>query len=357
MTLREQATWWGIGLVAFIVILILLSNVLLPFLLGAAIAYFTDPLADRLEAKGLSRTLSTVIITSVALVVAILALLILIPLLINQISLAANAAPGIIGALRELLEFHVLPLIFPDADKATVLTDALSKFQEQVKSISVKLLQSAWSVGMAGIEFVTLAVVTPVVAFYLLLDWDNMIARIDDMLPRPHAETIRDLSKKVDRVLAGFVRGQLTVCLVLGSFYATALIIIQLPFGLLVGLFAGLISFIPFVGSILGGLLSIGIAVFHFWDDPVWIVAVVIVFGIGQLVEGNYLTPKLVGGSVGLHPVWLMFALSAFGALFGFAGLLIAVPAAAVIGVFLRFSIEHYKQGRLYRGVDGDSGA
>ncbi|MEM7546882.1 MAG: AI-2E family transporter [Pseudomonadota bacterium] len=356
MTIREQATWWGVGLVVFIVLLIMLSNVLLPFLLGAAIAYFTDPLADRLEAKGLSRTLSTVVITAVALVVAVLALLILIPLLINQISLAANAAPGIIGAVRELLELHVLPLIFPDTDKAAVLTEALAKFQDQIRTISTTVLQSAWSVGMAGVEFITLAVFTPVVAFYLLLDWDNMIARIDELLPRQHADTIRELSVRVDRVLAGFVRGQLTVCLILGSFYAASLIVIQLPFGLLVGLFAGLISFIPFVGSILGGTLSIGIAIFYFWGDPIWILAVAGVFAIGQVVEGNYLTPKLVGGSVGLHPVWLMFALSAFGAMFGFTGLLIAVPAAAVIGVFLRFSIEHYKQGRLYRGAEGNPG-
>lgn len=352
MTLREQATWWSVGLIVFILLLIMLSNVLLPFVLGAAIAYFTDPLADRLEARGLSRTLATVVITVTALFVSIIALLVLIPLLINQISLAVNAAPGIIGTIRDLLEKEILPVVFPDAAEGTVLTEALGRFQEQVKTLSVTLLQSAWSVGMAGIEFVTLAVVTPVVAFYLLLDWDHMIARIDDMLPRQHAETIRTLSFRVDRVLAGFVRGQMTVCLILGSFYAASLIILQLPFGLLVGIFAGLISFIPFVGSILGGVLSIGIAVFHFWDDPVWILAVAAVFAVGQVVEGNYLTPKLVGGSVGLHPVWLMFALSAFGAVFGFTGLLIAVPAAAVIGVFLRFSIEHYKQGRLYRGAE-----
>jgi predicted PurR-regulated permease PerM len=179
-----------------------------------------------------------------------------------------------------------------------------------------------------------------------------MVERIDDLLPRHHRDTLRELAKRVDRVLAGFVRGQLTVCLILGVFYAAGLIIVQLPFGLLVGMFAGLISFIPFVGSILGGALSIGIALFHFWDSPEWIVAVFVIFAIGQVVEGNFLSPKLVGGSVGLHPVWLMFSLSAFGGLFGFTGLLIAVPTAAVIGVFLRFSIEQYKTGRLYNGVD-----
>lgn len=353
MTLGEQARWWGLGLIAFIVILVLLADVMLPFVLGAAIAYFTDPLADRLERGGVSRTWATVIITAGALFITVALVIVLTPLLIDQIRLAVDAAPGIIGTARELLEAHVLPILMPEGSATgNVLTDALTKFQQQVQGLAAKLLESAWNVGMAGVQFVSLIVVTPVVAFYLLLDWDNMIGRIDDLLPRQHAGTIRMLAGRVDAVLDGFVHGQLSVCMILGAFYAVSLMLIGLPFGLLVGLFAGLISFIPFVGSILGGLLSIGIAVFHFWGDWVSIGAVAIVFVIGQVVEGNYLSPKLVGGSVGLHPVWLMFALSAFGGLFGFTGLLIAVPAAAVIGVFLRFSIEQYKAGRLYNGTE-----
>ncbi|MEX2520381.1 MAG: AI-2E family transporter [Paracoccaceae bacterium] len=354
MTLREQAGWWALGLIVFIALLVLLSNVLLPFLLAAAIAYFTDPLADRLERRGCSRVLATVIITAGAIFFAALALMVLIPLLINQIQLAVEAAPEFFAAGRTFLETKVFPLFDQDGALGAALTQGMNQAQSQIKDISVGVLQGALSVSLAGFQIVALAVVTPVVAFYLLLDWDRMIAQIDDMLPRPHKETIRGLAQKVDRVLAGFVRGQMTVCLILGAFYAIALTLIQLPFGLLVGIFAGLISFIPFVGSILGGALSIGIALFYFWSDPIWILATAAIFGIGQAVEGNYLTPKLVGGSVGLHPVWLMFALSAFGALFGFTGLLIAVPAAAVIGVFLRFSIEKYKQGGLYRGEKRD---
>jgi predicted PurR-regulated permease PerM len=156
--------------------------------------------------------------------------------------------------------------------------------------------------------------------------------------------------RELDRVLAGFVRGQLSVCAILGAFYAVALSLIGLQFGLLIGAFAGLISFIPFVGSILGGVLSLAVAVAQFWDQPQMIAAVAAVFVAGQAAEGNFLTPKLVGGQVGLHPVWLMFALSAFGSLFGFVGLLIAVPAAAGIGVISRFLIERYKAGRLYLG-------
>lgn len=354
MKTREQAKWWIAGLIALLLILYFLSDVLLPFLLGAGIAYFTDPIADKLEKRGFSRVVSTVIITVFAFLVMTIAMMILIPLLLNQIRLAVDAAPGIIGGVRELLQLHVLPLIDNNGSMGKALNTALVNMQSHIKDISVRVLQGAWSVGLAGFQIISIAVVTPVVAFYLLMDWDRMIARIDDLLPRHHADTIRGLMRQVDSVLAGFVRGQLTVCLILGSFYAAALIAIQLPFGLLVGLFAGLISFIPFVGSILGGALSIGIALVYFWNDPLWIAATALVFGMGQAVEGNYLTPKLVGGSVGLHPVWLMFALSAFGGMFGFAGLLIAVPAAAVIGVFLQFSIEQYKNSRLYSGVDED---
>ena len=352
MTLGEQARWWGVGLIALVLILLLLADVLAPFVMGAAIAYFADPLADRLERRGVSRILATVIITVTALIAFVLLVAIVTPLVANQIRLAVSAAPGIIDSIRAFIDQTVLPLLPMDTSNGNILSEALTRFENQVRDISVKVLESAWSLGMAGVNFITLAVITPVVAFYLLLDWDNMVERIDDLLPRQHRDTIRELAERVDGVLAGFVRGQLTVCLILGVFYAAGLIIVQLPFGLIVGMFAGLISFIPFVGSILGGALSIGIALFHFWDSPEWIVAVAGIFVIGQVVEGNFLSPKLVGGSVGLHPVWLMFSLSAFGALFGFTGLLIAVPTAAVIGVFLRFSIEQYKTGRLYKGVD-----
>ena len=177
-----------------------------------------------------------------------------------------------------------------------------------------------------------------------------MVAKLDSYLPLDHADTIRELIAETDRVLAGFVRGQLTVCAVLGSFYGIALMAVGLEFGLVVGFLAGALSFIPFVGSIGGGLLSIGLAVFQFWNEPIMIGVVAFVFVFGQLVEQNYLTPKLVGSSVGLHPVWLLLALSAFASLYGFVGMLIAVPAAAVIGVFFGFGLKQYKAGRLYQG-------
>jgi len=346
MTVREQLGWWGVGLLAFVLLLWLLADALLPFVLGAALAYLTDPIADRLERAGLSRTLATVVITIGSLGLAVLALLLIIPVLVDQVQSAIAAAPGYVERLRDFVATRLPEL----ADQESALRGALESLREKAQGWSGAVLKRLWSSGVAVVDFVSLMVITPVVAFYLLLDWDRMIAWIDDCLPREHRRMVQGLATELDTKLAGFVRGQLSVCAILGVFYAVALTVIGLEFGLLIGAFAGLISFIPFVGSIMGGILSIGVAVAQFWGDWGWIAAVVGVFVFGQVMEGNVLTPRFVGGQVGLHPVWLIFALSAFGSLFGFVGLLIAVPAAASIGVLSRFLVGHYKDGRLYKG-------
>ena len=348
----EQLRYWGIGAIVFVAFLWLVGDTLLPFLVGMTIAYFLDPVADRLEASGFSRLWATVVITAGVLFVATMTLVILIPLVIDQTQALIAAAPGYADTLRTWLEGR-----FPDLlEEGSAVQVALSQTVETVRARIPDIANSILASGIAVLDFFILLVVAPVVAFYMLMDWDRMVATIDGWLPRDHRATIRSLARQVDDVLAGFVRGQLTVCLILGSFYALGLTVVGLQFGLVIGLFAGLISFIPFVGSIMGGALSIGVALFQFWDEPVWIAAVGAIFVIGQTVEGNVLTPKLVGGSVGLHPVWLMFALSAFGALMGFTGLLIAVPVAAVIGVLARFAIGTYMSGRLYRGIEGQDG-
>ena len=196
-----------------------------------------------------------------------------------------------------------------------------------------------------------LFVIVPVVAVYLLLDWDRMIERIDALLPRDHAPVIRRLAGEVDKTLAAFIRGMGTVCIILGAYYAISLMLVGLQFGLVVGFVAGLLTFIPYVGAIVGGALAIGLALFQFWGDWVWIVVVAGIFQVGQLIEGNVLTPKLVGESIGLHPVWLILSLSVFGTLFGFVGMLVAVPVAAALGVLVRFVIEQYTDSRLYKGL------
>lgn len=197
--------------------------------------------------------------------------------------------------------------------------------------------------GFAIFNLISLLLITPVVAFYMLRDWDMFIAKVDSLLPRRSKASIREQARQIDRTLAGFIRGQLSVCVILGTYYSLGLYLVGLDLGLLVGFIAGLISFIPYVGSIVGFLLSIGIAFAQF-DSLMPILQVVLVFVTGQFLEGNFLTPKLVGENVGLHPVWVMFALLAGGVLLGFLGLMIAVPLAAVIGVLLRHAIENYKK-------------
>ena len=346
---REQVSWWLAGLAVLVLFMWAIAGVLLPFLAGAALAYFLDPVADRLERRGFSRTLATATITVAMATIFILALVLIIPTFTEQVRALIEQAPVYADAIRDFVETR-----FPQVlDDGGAVAHALDTFRGRAEEWSVAALKSAWTGGMAVVDFLTLMVITPVVAFYLLMDWDRLTAKVDGWIPRDHVHTVRRLGREIDGVLAGFVRGQLTVCVILGTFYAGALMLAGLQFGLLIGLFAGLISFIPFIGSILGGTLSIGVALFQFWGEPYMILIVAGIFLVGQAVEGNFLSPKLVGGSVGLHPVALMFALSAFGSLLGFTGLLIAVPLAAAIGVLGRFAIEQYMEGRLYQGHSG----
>jgi predicted PurR-regulated permease PerM len=213
-----------------------------------------------------------------------------------------------------------------------------------------RFLQSLWSGGQAIISIFALLVVTPVVAFYLLVDWDRMVATIDAWVPVRHRDTVRRLAREIDDAIAGFVRGQTAVCLILGTFYAVALSLIGLNFGALIGMVSGILTFIPYVGSLTGLVLSAGVAVVQFWPDWTMILATLGIFIFGQFVEGNVLSPKLVGDAVGLHPVWLMFALVAFGSLFGFVGLLLSVPLAAAAGVLARFALQRYLASPLYHG-------
>jgi predicted PurR-regulated permease PerM len=211
-------------------------------------------------------------------------------------------------------------------------------------------LKSLWSGGRALVSLFSLIVVTPVVAFYLIYDWHRMLKTVDGWVPVHQRATVRQLAREIDAAIAGFVRGQSAVCLILGSFYAVALTLSGLNFGLLIGLISGLITFIPYVGSMTGLILSLGVAVAQFWPDYTSILIVLGIFLVGQFLEGNVLAPKLVGESVGLHPVWLIFALLAFGYLFGFVGLLVAVPLAATIGVLARFALRRYLESSLYTG-------
>jgi len=348
LPVKQQLGYWGIATAVFLIVLWFLGDVILPFVLGGAIAYFLDPVADRLERLGLGRAASVVVITLVALLIFVLMALLVVPTLVEQSIALFDIAPQLARDLQGFLSGHFPSMFEPES----TLHKMLLSLGETIRDRGGEVLQTALSSAASLLNLVLLFVIVPVVAFYLLYDWDHMVEKIDGLLPRDHAPVIRDLARQIDRTLASFIRGMGTVCLVLGTFYAVALMLVGLQFGLVVGAFAGLITFIPYVGSIVGGVLAVGLALFQFWGDWVSIGLVAAIFVSGQVIEGNFLTPKLVGSSVGLHPVWLIFALSAFGTLFGFVGMLVAVPVAASLGVITRFAILQYKDSRLYRGLD-----
>lgn len=345
---KQQLTYWGIATGLFLLVLWSLGQVLAPFLVGGAIAYFLDPVADRLERLGLSRVAATTVISLSALLISVLLVLAVIPSLASQTAALVEAIPTIFRKLQVFLTDQFPGLL----DENSVIRRTILSIGDNLKDWGTEVAKTVFSSALSVLNALLFLVVVPVVAFYLLLDWDNMVAKIDVLIPRDHVAVIRDLAGRIDRVLAAFVRGQISVCIVLGAFYSATLMLAGLDFGLLVGAIAGTITFIPYVGALVGGALAIGLALFQFWGDWVSIGIVAGIFAIGQFLEGNVITPRLVGNSVGLHPVWLLFALSAFGSTFGFVGMLVAVPVTAALGVLTRWGIEQYHQSRLYSGID-----
>lgn len=350
LPVKDQIKYWTVAAALLLIFLWLLGDILLPFVLGASLAYLLDPIVDRLERLGTGRILGTTLVLAAAFLVIFFIFILLIPLAFDQMRLFATAAPDLLIMVQKLV-VNQLASISPGSE---ALNSTLSKFstiaQEKLGLIFGSLMASAISI----IDIIMLMVITPVVAVYLLVDWDRILLKINDLIPLDHAPVVRSLAAEIDSTLSAFVRGMITVCLILGVYYATALTIIGLEFGLIIGLIAGLVSFIPFVGALLGGILAIGLALLQFWGEFQSVALVIGIFIVGQIFEGNILTPKLVGNSVGLHPVWLILALSLFGAFFGFIGLLLAVPLAASTGVILRFLVKNYKVSRLYLGNNGN---
>ncbi|MCV6598296.1 MAG: AI-2E family transporter [Mangrovicoccus sp.] len=351
LPVETQMRYWGIAAVVFFAALWFLGDQILPFVLGAAIAYLLDPLADRLEEWGLSRGMAVAVISVGFLLGFVIVAILLLPALARQAIELVNAAPELLRNLHDFVNARV-PGGFSPGSPAS---EALASIGQNIQEKGTELLNGLLSSAMSIVSVVMLFFIVPVVAVYLLIDWDKLVARIDDLLPRDHAPTIRRLASEMDLVLGSFLRGQGTVCLIQGSFYAVALMLAGLNYGLVVGFLGGLLSFIPYVGSIVGGVLAIGLAAFQFWGDWLQIALIAGIFFFGQIVEGNFLTPKLVGSSVGMHPVWLLLSLSIFGALFGFVGMLIAVPVSATINVIIRFLTDHYLNGRLYQGMAGQN--
>lgn len=345
-----QRTWaWGIAFAIFFGLIYLLGDVLTPFIIGAAVAYLLDPACDKLESIGCSRIIATCIITATFFIIAAAVLVLVAPLLVTQILNLAHNIPEYTIALQEksvyvlgLLEKHLSP---EEVDK---LRDTFGSASSDIVKFILGLGNGLMSIGGSLMTLVSTALITPIVTFYLLRDWDIIIAKIDSWLPRATVGVIRKQIKLVDETLSGFARGQATVCFTLGIFYGSGLFLAGLDFGFIVGFITGLISFVPYFGMLVGITVGTAIAIAQFGEvTPVLIV--VGIFIAGQILEGNILTPKLVGDRVGLHAVWIIFALMAGGAMFGFVGILVAVPLMAIIGVLVRFSLDQYLQGPLYK--------
>lgn len=353
MSLSRQVAFWGAALAALILFLYVFSDILLPFVAGMALAYALDPIADWLEHCGLNRLCATLAILALLLLVLALVLALLVPVLIREFADFVENLPSFVDKLQSLVSSA---LHSPLSDYLGIdLNDiggSLAGATSEVAGWLAKVVASLWTGGRAVLNIVSLLVITPIVAVYMLYDWDRLVAQIDSLLPRNHVNEIRQIARDIDRAIAGFVRGQGLVSLIMAAFYSTALVLVGLNFGFLIGLVTGLLGFVPFVGAFIGFVVSLAVALAQFWPDWLWIALTLSIFVIGQLIENNFLQPRLIGQNIGLHPVWVIFALLAFGYLFNFVGVLLAIPTAAAVGVLVRYGLKRYRESPIYRGTN-----
>lgn len=347
--------WVGL-LVAALILLGLVQSILLPFAAGLVIAYILAPAVARLERRGVGRSLGSLAVLIVFLLVVAFVLLLLVPLIQVQVVQLISKVPSLVsglqaqlGNLMDMLQQHLA------ADEVAKIRDALSSKVGEAVTWLASAVQSVVTSSIAILNIISLVIITPIVTFFLLRDWAAMVAMVDSCLPRPSLDTLRGLARVISDTLVGFIHGQALICLILAAYYTIALTAAGLDSSLAVGVLIGVLAIIPMLGVTTGFALSVGLAASQFgtWTKVFVIIGI---FVFGQLVEANILTPKLVGDRVHLHPVWVIFALFAGGALFGFVGILLAVPAAAVIGVLIRFSLSRYRGSGLYDPSQPDGG-
>jgi len=350
---RHELRFWGLVLGGVVVLLWLLREILLPFVLGMAIGYFLDPVVERLGRWGMGRAAAAGLLILASFAAGVIGLVLFVPPLIAQTIDLAHHVPDLIGAGRDRLAPWLERAVAgvrttPAGDLSKPLAQAAQQALGEIATMAGGLVTR----GIALVNVLSLLAVTPLVAFYLLRDWPRIVAEVDGWLPRTHADTIRAQLRAMDDVLAGFARGSAIVCAVLAAFYALALSVVGLDFALVIGLTAGGVSFVPYLGFAVGLVSSVGVALYQFWPSWVHVAVVLGIFLAGQVVSDYVLTPQLMGDRVGLHPLWVLFAVFAGGALFGFVGLLLAVPACAMIGVLARFAVARYKASPMYLGGD-----
>jgi predicted PurR-regulated permease PerM len=355
MTTRQrQVLFWLVAAVAFLAFLHIFRKILLPFVAGMALAYLLDPVASWFERRGFGRLTATIIILILFVILFVATMVIVVPILANQVTALISQVPAYVDSLQALVARIIDSKIarYFGIDPESIGT-SLRGLLGQGAAFLTKVLGSLLSSGLAVLDILSLLVITPVVAFYLLIDWTSLTNYLDALLPRDNVVEIRRLCREMDRRIAAFVRGQGLICLILAGYYGAGLALAGISFGFLVGAAAGIISFIPYVGTALGLIGSVGLALAQFWPDWTPAIIALTIFIIGQLVSDYVLTPKLLGENVGLHPVWVIFSFFAFGLIFGFLGLLIAIPAAAAIGVLIRHGVDLYLDSPIYLGRGG----
>lgn len=350
LTLRHHFVFWSLAFAGLLGFVFVFKGVLLPFILGIAVAYLLNPLVNALGRLKIARAPAALMILGGFFLLLAIVIAAVSPVVYRQFLELAEDMPGYIDRVIVLMEpvsAKVLALVGEDGT-----TDLKGLLQAHAGSAFDLLKQVAGSLaagGQAALDMISVIVFMPIVAYYVMKEWVRISTWVQGMLPMDNKVTILDLLKKIDAKLSGFVRGQISVAVLLGIAYAVVLTILGLKYGFLIGLSAGLLSIIPMVGSTIGLLVSIAVAWFQS-GDLMFVALIGGVFVAGQIIEGNILTPKLVGDSVGLHPLWVFFALLAGGSLFGILGMLIAVPVAAVAGVLLSFAISQYKASVYFLG-------
>lgn len=348
LKLKTHLIFWACAFAAFIAVVFLFKAVLLPFVLGIAVAYLLNPVVNKLGKMGFARGPAAMIILGSFLIVVMGVIGVISPIIYREITLFSDELPQYIERIMALLTplTERIDGYINGADKQSIenlLKNNSGSAVNAAKFVFSKLAAG----GQAVMDMISVAVFMPIVAYFMMKEWPHVTRWVQDLMPRHSEEAIMNLLKEIDKKLSGFVRGQISVAVMLGVAYALALTVAGLKYGFMIGLMSGLLSVIPMVGSAIGLIVSVAVAWFQA-GDITFVLIIAGIFIAGQVIEGNFLTPKLVGDSVGLHPLWVFFALLAGGALLGILGMFLAVPVAAVIGVLISFAIHKYKQSAYY---------
>lgn len=348
---QKQALFWLALGIAFIVAILMLQEILLPFVAGLVLAYALDPVVERLERIGVGRLIASSVVVLLLLIIFILVLVFLVPLLIKQAQQFIASVPSEVERLAPILNDWAREQLGPRFDTlSAAVEEAVSSSSADWTGYAGVVLNSIWARSGAVIDFLSILFITPIVVFYWLVDWPKMLKSLGEWLPRDHENTLRTLAGDIDRAVAAFIRGQGVVCLVLGTLYTVGLSTIGLDYGLLIGIATGVMSFVPVVGTLLGLVTASIVAVVQGWPDLTLLLLVIGIFALGQALDSGFLSPRIVGPAIGLHPVALIFALIVFSYLFGFVGVLVAVPVSAAIGVLIRFALKLYLKSPIYKG-------